>query len=408
MPVARTSTGQTAEARTVEERKRRRVQLALAANVLLLGGLVGLGAFWRERQVAASRIDQAERTAAEERVQLNVESAVGIATDLRAAYRFAEAKSALDQAAGLVPADDPAGLRAKLSEVGEALEFVSELDAIRMLRSTWIEEVGGQGRFDEIAAPPAYRASFLARGLDVADADPEAVAARVRASAVRADLVAALDDWAVFEPNPDVRGRVLAVAQRADPGPWLDRFRDPAVRADKAKLEQLAREADPGALAPGTVTALAELMRRGKLDPSRLLLAAQSAHPRDFPTTFALCQWYYRKRDPQMIGHCRTARALRPDNKAVLTNLGHALSNTGDLDGAIDCFRETIRLDPSYTTGHNNLGAAPSPGATQATWTPGSPPSGRPFVSTTRSPTPMPISRMPSAQRANWTRPSRA
>jgi WD40 repeat protein/tetratricopeptide (TPR) repeat protein len=52
-----------AEARTAEHRKRRRVQLALAATVLVLLGLVGFGLWWQERAEATAAADRAARDA---------------------------------------------------------------------------------------------------------------------------------------------------------------------------------------------------------------------------------------------------------------------------------------------------------------------------------------------------------
>ena len=47
-------------------------------------------------------------------------------------------------------------------------------------------------------------------------ADPESTAERIAKSGVRADLVTALDDWAILEPDEAVRDRVLA----ASPEDW--------------------------------------------------------------------------------------------------------------------------------------------------------------------------------------------
>jgi tetratricopeptide (TPR) repeat protein len=359
--VEEANTRRVAEEKTTEERKRRRVQLALAASLLLLIGLVGLGAWWRERAEGDRKAEQArveaERTAIESRLRLNVESAVGLAADLRKKYRFAEARTALDQAAGLIPADGPDDLREQLRQAVGNLAFVRELDEIRMKCSIWVQEEGGQGHYDFASAPPAYRAAFLAWGIDVASGDAGVVAGRIRESSVKADLVAALDDWAVLERDATVRNRVLVVARLADPGVWLDRFRDPTVRADAAKVMVLAEEADPAALSPGTVTALAELMRAHRLDPTRLLLAAQFTHPADFLISYTAGQWFYMKKDmKEAVAHFRAARVTRPDNLAILINMGSALRDQGDLKGAASSFREAVRLDPTFGKAHHNLG----------------------------------------------------
>ena len=383
-----------AGAKAVEQRKRRRVQLALAAAVALLVFAGGAFGWWQDRQAGEGRrqqsafdaeqarlteergreraeadaraaradgerrVERVRAEAAEGRARASVDAGVALAAVLRTAYRFEEADAALRQAAVLIPAGGPSDLRDRLRRAADDLALVRDLDAIRTGRSAWIADDGGKGHFDEAGAPAAYATAFQARGLDVNDG-PAVVAARVRASAVAADLVAALDDWAVFEPDEAVRVRVLAVARAADPGPWLDRFRDPAVRTDPARCARLAAEADPAALEPGTVTALAELMVRRGQDPGRLLAASQFTHPGDFLVTFALGQLYFHfKRDrAAAVAHYLAARAIRPAHFAVVTNLGISLSSVGDRDAALRCFREASGLRPKDPQAHFNLGS---------------------------------------------------
>src|SRR5205807_2322084 len=155
---------------------------------------------------------------------------------------------------------------------------------------------------------------------------------------------------------------ILAVARRADPGPWLDRFRDPAVRAQAGEVARLAGEADPAALPAGTLIALAELMRGRGLDPKGLLRAGQLVHPDDFLIPFSIAVGYG---DPQrlpresaieVLGYYRTCRTLRPENLAVLINLGNSHRAIKDIDGAIACYREATRINPGFARAHHCLG----------------------------------------------------
>src|SRR5439155_7251519 len=133
---------------------------------------------------------------------------LALAADLRGEYRYVQVAAALDQARDAAAGGAPDLLPA-VDQARADLDFVTNLDAVRGRRSTWIAEPGAKGYFDEAGAPPGYRAAFAARGLDVA-ADPDAAGARVAASAVRADLVSALDDWLILEPDEAGRGKVLA------------------------------------------------------------------------------------------------------------------------------------------------------------------------------------------------------
>lgn len=117
----------------------------LAASLMLLAVVAAAGLWWRERSEAERRV---ERAVAETRARAGVEAGVALATDLRKKYRFAEAAAALDHAAGLVPADGPEELKATLRQAVEDLQFVRELDDIRMKQSIWVTDLDGEGRFD--------------------------------------------------------------------------------------------------------------------------------------------------------------------------------------------------------------------------------------------------------------------
>jgi len=191
------------------------------------------------------------------------------------------------------------------------------------------------------------------------------VAAAVASSPVRAELVAALDDWAALPVADSVCERILGVLRRdcilgvlrlADPGPWLDIFRTPAARANAATVWWLARFADPDGLHPATLTALAVVMQARGLDPTELLLRAQFAHPNEFLIPFQLGLWHhFREEYDAAIAQLTAARVTRPENQAILTNLGAALHAKGDVDGAIEAFREATRLNPNDSEMLNTL-----------------------------------------------------
>jgi tetratricopeptide (TPR) repeat protein len=332
-----------AELREVEGRKRRRVQWVLAAAVGLLA--VGAVALAQERQFK-------KRQARE-----GIEAALKLSTDLSKQYRFREAADALEQAAQL--AAGAPELAERVERAKADLTFVRELDDIRMKRTTYVSEPGGEGRYDAAGAARDYPEAFRGRGLDVLGVDPGAVAEAVVGSPIRSELVAALDDWAALLVDDPTGDRVLGVLRRADPGPWLDAFRDPAVRRNRMALGLLARSADPAAVHPATLTSLAVVLVARGLDPSRLLLLAQSAHPGDFLIAFQLGGWhYYRKTYDDAIAYYRVARVIRPGDWTVLNDLGSALAKKGDVTGAEQAYREAIRLAPYPAQTYTNLGNA--------------------------------------------------
>jgi eukaryotic-like serine/threonine-protein kinase len=356
--------------RTVKWVRRSPARASLTVSVLLLIGLSGFGLWWRTRVAAEQdRLDaqhrlyqaraEAERDIAAERIRLGVASALALSEDLRRKYRYAQAQRALDQAAKLAAGDSREDLRSQLQRACDDLDFVRECDAIRMKRSIWIAGEDGRGRFDSESAPPAYRSAFARRGLDVGGADARALGEQIRASSLRQDMVAALDDWAVLETDSVLRDRILAVARAADPGPWLDRFRDSSIRLDKERFAALVESAAPQTLSPGTAIALAELMDQRGLNSTALLQKAAFAHPNDCLIPFLLGQYAaHANKYADALAHYRVARAVRPDVPALVINMSRMLVRLGDHDGNLDFCQEAVRLAPELPLSHYNLGLA--------------------------------------------------
>ncbi len=357
------------EAEAREQRKRRQVQLALLAALALLLAAGGAFAWWREKTASDQRLVD-ERAATELRVaemardtearnkaeqaRAGVSASRQLAADLRKQSKFADADKALAQAAALARSGAPELLAAVEGERRD-LALVVKLDDIRYRKWVWVSEAGGKGEFDTKIAPPEYRKAFAARGLDLAALDPADAVRLITGSEVKEEVVAAVDDWALYEKDERVRNRLLDVARKADPGPWTDRLRDPAVRADKAALEKLVAETDFATVRPGALCALAELMRRQGLEPAVLLTAARTRHPTDFELNFAYGRRFVSVGGLQ-LGPYEVARALRPEVPAAWLNLGAALASRKDYDEAIAALRKGIELDPTSARAHNNLG----------------------------------------------------
>jgi tetratricopeptide (TPR) repeat protein len=348
----RTAERERAAAKAAEQRRRRRAQLGLAAAVLAIVTGGGLFAWWQDRQAVALT---KERQFKERQARDGIDAALKLSVALRRQYRFREAEDALNQAAQLT--DWAPDLVPRVEQAKADLAFVRRLDDIRMKQSTVTTDSDGKQRLDMTGALKDYPEAFRDRGLDVLGGNPDEVAAAVAGSTVRAELIAALEDWAALAEDDATRGHVLGVLRRADPGPWLDVVRDPAIRRNRMTLGLLARLADTARLHPATIIALASVMARRGLDPAGLLLRAQFARPGEFLISFELGGWYYlREIHGDAIAHYRAARVTRPKNVAVLVNLGSALDRSGEPDGAEEAYREAIRLDPKSAKAHHNLG----------------------------------------------------
>lgn len=328
-----------AEVRAREARARRRLALALVVAVfgLVVVGGVGLRLWYQQvqaRQAVEQGLSQAEELCRQARW---ADAEVARA---RADSRLGEAKS-----------DE---LRGRLEQARADLALVQRLEDIRLNRVPL-----AKGSFDTRAAARDYPAAFAAAGLRIEGADPAAVVARLRGSAIREPLVAALDDWALVGfagGDAPLQSVLLGLARAADPDDWRDRLRDPAAWRDRAALERLALEA--GSQPPQLLTVLGELLQRHGADAGPLLRAAQARHPADVWLNFRLGELLFNRNAEEAAGFCRAALALRPHNPAVRLYLGWALHKAGRLDDALAQYREAVRVDPQNAQAHNLLGYA--------------------------------------------------
>ena len=366
-------------ASAAEQRKRRGAQFAAVVAVLVLVGAVGAFAWWRdkmtgERQLADERAEaerlRIEATAARlagerdaearhkaDQARSGVRSGLALATDLRTQFKFKPAAAALAQAADLARSGAPE-LLPEAERAQTDLALVTRLDDIRFRKWIWAAQKGGRRSVNTKGAPPEYRRAFADHGLDLTTLAPPDAACRIAASAVKAELVTAIDDWALYEPDLALRNRLLEVARTAAPGPWSDRLRAPELWTDRKALAEFVADTNPVETAPAGLSVLAELMRRNKIDPAPLLTAARARHPSDFELAFALGQRYTLDRNGLQIGPYEAARALRPDNPIVCQNLSAAQGWRGDRDGEIAACHEFIRLMPKDAAAHSNLGVA--------------------------------------------------
>jgi tetratricopeptide (TPR) repeat protein len=325
---------------------RRRRVLVTAVTAAAVVGLVlgGAGWLWLERQAARH----------EEALRQGVSAALDRATDMQKQGRFGEALAVLEQALDRVGDSGPADLRQRLERRQGDLRLVGQLDAIRLKVATVVE-----GNFNSAAANRDYQAAFRKAKLGQPGEDVTTVARRIRGSAIREHLVAALDYWAMVAHDWRRTVWLLAVARRADPDPWRDRFRDPKVWQDRAALVRLTRQAKVETLSPQLMTTLAALLVRHGADPVPLLLRAQGRYPQDFWLNFVLAMMLKEAKKPdQAVGYYQVALALRPGTAIVYSDLGLALQDLGRLEEAIACFQKARALEPRYAGWHLGLGIA--------------------------------------------------
>jgi serine/threonine-protein kinase len=183
--------------------RRRPTQAALLAAAVLVALAAAGGAGWVIGQ--RNQIAQAVEADLREVVRLQQLSALP------------EARVTLEQAQLRFGDDGPAWLRSHLDQAGRDQELLERLEAFRMTRSTFVE--GRENhladvRFNNAQADREYQTALRDAGLGEPPGDADGAAGRVRASAVRVPLVAALDDWAVCSSEEVRRDWILRVARR--------------------------------------------------------------------------------------------------------------------------------------------------------------------------------------------------
>jgi tetratricopeptide (TPR) repeat protein len=364
-----------AQLQAAEQRKRRKVQLALAAAVLLALTLGGAGFLYVKN----------ERDARQAQVAREVNDALSQATALREKSRaamtggaalLAQAREQAQRALALVengPADATLVARVKqlqgeLDEEEKDRKLLAALDEARLTQA----ETLAQNRFASERAVPLFREAFAAYGLPAGQGEPAAAAERIRQrpAAVREAIVAALDEWdymagiasfGIEEPHRHWLRAVLAAAEPEDA--WGRQVRvaravkDPTLR--RAALDQLAASADVAKVPTQALTLLAYVLRPSQA--ANLLRRAQQHYPSDFWVNHDLGVALQSRTPPERdeaVRFLTAAVALRPDSPGANLNLGAALHAKGKVEEAIACFHKAIALDPKYAQAHCNLGIA--------------------------------------------------
>jgi tetratricopeptide (TPR) repeat protein len=333
-----------AETKAEGERKRRKVLVAFAVSVLVL--LVGGGsAGWWYKLKASLNHDQMGSSLEQ------VEESLRNEDSLRAAIYLEQAEKRLAEAGAT-------RLRGRFEQCKEDLALLKELDRINDAR--W-ELVKGVSQLDgDARAVREWPGAFRRIGVVPGQTPPDEAASRIGASLVKEQLLAALDLWLAFAEPPE-RQALAEVLAVVDGDTFRDNVRRAWVAGDDKAIVRLAKSDEAIQQPPRFAIMLGNLSILPVDRRRAILTAAHRSRPRNFALLMDLGEL-----DPiddpatagERISWYRAAVAIRPENAAAHNNLGVALHDRDDFDGAITEYREAIRLDPSDADAHNNLGLA--------------------------------------------------
>jgi serine/threonine-protein kinase len=349
-----------AQARAAEDRKRQRLTLALAAAAVLVLGLVGGGAWYvRQQQIERQAEQAAEVKAALDDAERRLDDPQ---PELAwAALERAEARLAGGGAEALRPR--ALQLRGALERRRKDREMLVRLDEARLRRA--LPGQSGKSLFDNEGADRLYGEAFRWYGVDVERLGPAEAAARLRGSALAAELLDALDDWARVVGDGDRKREqhLRAAADGLDRDGWRRRLRRAMAARDAAEISRLARGPTPEGLSASAVVLLADALKVAR-DPARglkALRAAQRRRPGDFWLAFELAHACYHagpETREEALRYYTVALALRPASPVSYGILGGALSQEHKLPEAEAVLREGLRLTPNDPELHLGLGEA--------------------------------------------------
>jgi tRNA A-37 threonylcarbamoyl transferase component Bud32/tetratricopeptide (TPR) repeat protein len=350
------NTRRVAEEKAAEQRKRRRWQVAVAGAGVVILALIGLGAWWADRQAAGRRAErERDRAVAAERDRQEATAALTQTEEALGAGDLSAADLALTQAETHVGADGPANLRDRLTAARRDRDFVRNMREIEDL--SWVP--GLIGMADPAVMAGRYRAAFARYGLDAGGADPGATADAVRASRVSAALLAGLSEWFCTDPGHQHLRQLL---DRLDPAPDRAAVRAAIQAGDEPRVRALVGALD-GSNAPEWFAASVGFLRVVPFeDGVRLMAAAWRTHPADYLLPYRIGQRLWGTSDdrlPEMLAWARVAVALRPDSPFPLTLLSTAwrgLRNWGEAEATARRAIELGRKYPRYVGAHVNLG----------------------------------------------------
>jgi serine/threonine protein kinase/Flp pilus assembly protein TadD len=349
--------------------RRHRAGMVISA-VLVLAALLGAaGVYW-------AALERTARQAEAEAQRLETERLV--AEDLKEAAFFEQkdqwpqVRQVLQRASDRLQAIPSGAIREQVGARQRDAALVLRLEEIRIKSAdTFADEdplgfaVRTMERRPHLGwADRAFATAFAEHGLDVSAVPAQEIADRIRASAVRAHLVTALDFWVYVKeslPKGDA-ARLLEIARLADDDPWRQELRDPRLAKDRARLERLSKDEKTLVQPPPNLLFLSLLLDRSNAWRAsvRLLRIAQLKHPSDFWLAFELAS--HLARDPvsnvEAIGFYRVALALQPQSPVVYGKLVYMLVGNGMYFEAIETYRQAVALNVFYFSARYNAACA--------------------------------------------------
>lgn len=332
----------------------RRRKAVLAATGVVLAALV-LAAWLAIAQLLQHRVLRRGATA-------DLEEAAG----LRQQGHYPEARAVLKRVEARLAHGDFAEMKQQLAQADQDVDMAARLEEIPLLQMEMISIPGagqlGLPTLNKEEMLKAYRETFRNYGIDLDALEREEAAARVRGSAIREQLLAALNHWAGQETTAAERERLLSLADRADDDPLRSQVRDAVRRKDRTALKALVAKLEVGSLPPSSIQLLGVALTNlgAAQEGGQFVRQGQRAHPADFLLLLFLGTGFSHETPEQRadkIGFLRAAVAVRPDSGLAHFALAGLLGSAPSKDAMAEAeLREARRLRPEDRYGECILG----------------------------------------------------
>ena len=351
-----------AEARikAAEERRARRLTLALAATIAI-ALLVGGGGFW---WVGRERTQRAEQTRAA------VEQAHGESIEFEQAGKPEQALASARRALALAENGSDAALLARAKnfvtkaeqDLGAAereRKLAAQDEKLRSdvidLRLRQIATIGNTQRERELDA--AFTQAFKDYGVDLEGDDLVPALQRIRERDIAESVALSLDDWGrlrrkIYGARSEKAENLMLLALDLDPDPSRSRMRQAIAGNDLPVMLELLAPGNLPKLGPGSIFVLSaaiwDSFPEHRPEVYRAFDQALHLYPDDYVLQACGGLVYQLASRFQASLACRSAAlSLRPDDPIAQMRMGDALLYLGRLTEAEGTYRACLAKAPS-------------------------------------------------------------
>jgi tetratricopeptide (TPR) repeat protein len=342
-------------------RRHKPLVASVAACLLVSLGMLAASAGYVLRDRAALRAG----------LEQEVNRALQDAQYLGSVGKWLEAGAAFERAQALLAgARDDGKLQQRAEELLADLKVAQTLETLRLSLADFTDEssyhVGRQTYYVGTQLDRGYAQAFHDYGIDVETLPGEEAAQRIRSRFIRAELAAALDEWALhlrFSRNTkdDKWKQLLEIAQAADPDPERNQVRVALEKIDGEALKKLATSEKVKTWPPLAQENLGTVLERmgAFQEAAALLEQAQQKYPDNFWINEELSLCLSSLQPPKYDDAARFATAavaIRPQSPGAHYSLGRVLRKKGSLKEAQAELETALRIRPKFSLAHNCLG----------------------------------------------------